>query len=164
MQRSNAHGRFFGILAKPINLGLSASSFFSRVQPRRAICLRKSSFSSGISTIFFSMSSLPIEAPHQYELYCDKFSICSSMFCFTLALKGTSQNPDQAIDLILRPINIQTGEQMTERYLKIHPKGTASFQSHSVRCANRGRTNVMTRSIPTGSSPDHRNKKSAPHR
>ncbi len=63
------------------------------------------------------------EAP-KYDLYYNPFSICSLMVLLTLRLKGTPRAPSDAVDPEERFINIYSGEQMTEKYLEKHPKGT----------------------------------------
>jgi hypothetical protein len=66
----------------------------------------------------------PNGSPPKYELYYNPFSICSLMVLYTLRLKGQPKSPADEVEPEECLIDIYAGEQMTEKYLEIHPKGT----------------------------------------
>lgn len=70
------------------------------------------------------------KAPH-YDLYYNPFSICSLQVLYTLRLKGNPKSAADAVDPKENFIDIYTGEQWSEEYLEIHPRGTVCLGSQS---------------------------------
>lgn len=63
-----------------------------------------------------------------YELYYNRFSICSTQARLTLAMQKLSTTPEQAIDVKQTHVDIYTAEQLSENYLlNVNPKGQVSW-------------------------------------
>ena len=60
----------------------------------------------------------------QADLYYNKFSICSLMVRYSIALRGKPKSPKDHIQFHEKHVDIHNGEQFTENYLRhINPKG-----------------------------------------
>lgn len=78
-------------------------------------------------------------APQTYTLYHNKYSVCSIMVRYTLALRGTPKDPSSPILIEEKDVDIFHQEQLSEHYLcEINPKGQVSAcpSPHSIKLIN----------------------------
>ncbi len=63
----------------------------------------------------------------RYTLYYNPFSICSLMALLTVRWKGEPVSPEMAVDIVEEEVDIYTGEQNREEFLKKSWKGQVSI-------------------------------------
>lgn len=62
-----------------------------------------------------------------YNLYCSRFSVCSLMVRYCLAIRGTARNASAVMVVDEQEVDIFAAEQLKEAFLcEINPKGQVS--------------------------------------